>query len=311
MSADITLEPGALGGLAGVLRTGPRDHGWFLVQRASPFGGAMGVGSPHPSRADGSSATVSLDFGDDPVPEAIENGRFGRWLAALARAGLLPPAARPDRLMERFAAAFPQRPSVTRTSPRDPPPAPVAEGGVSAAARGWRAMRGDRDRYWPGACVLTVPVPPVTALGLAAPLLGPGGPVDFHGYYSPAVLGTAGLAGRLAAIGGATFVLDTTDGAGAGIDEPTLDALLGSVGDDLVCVDWQCDWPDAAPGYNGVQLTVNGAGNLHDDDPEHVPGLTTAYFTVHPRAARDGDRFAARLASQAGLRLAVAVGGPG
>jgi hypothetical protein len=68
-------------------------------------------------------------------------------------------------------------------------------------------------------------------------------------------------------------------------------------------VDWRCDWPDAVPGHNGVQLTVNGVGNLHEDDPEHVPGAMALYLTVHPRGSRDVDNFASRLADLAGIRL--------
>ena len=108
LSADITLEPGSLADLAKVLGEEPRVHGWFLVQRASIFGASLGVGTPHPSRdlEAGAYSTVWFDFGDDPVPEAIENGRFGRWLAELASVGLLPPEVSAPRLMERFATAF-------------------------------------------------------------------------------------------------------------------------------------------------------------------------------------------------------------
>src|SRR5580692_5374029 len=79
LSTDIMLEPTALGGLVEALRSEYRVQNWFVVQRASPFGAAVGVGTPHPSQQGGRSATVSLDFGDDPVPDAIENGRFSRW----------------------------------------------------------------------------------------------------------------------------------------------------------------------------------------------------------------------------------------
>jgi hypothetical protein len=256
---------------------------------------------------------VSLDFGDDPVPEAIENGRFSRWLGELASAGLLPAAAAPARLMDRFTREFPARPASTAYPSRTgPPPAQptlqrkhVSEGGVGVSARGWRTMRGDRDVYWPGACQLAIPVDPADALHRAAPLFTAGGPVEFHGYYSSAILGRTGLAARLAAVGSATFVLHANDAGDAEVDDETVDALLAMTGDDLVCVDWRCDWPDAVPGYNGVQLTVNGVGNLHDDDPEHVPGATMVYFTVHPRHARDVDAFAARLVSMAGMPLTV------
>jgi len=307
LSTDITLEPAALGGLTEALRDEHRVHNWFLVQRASPFGAALGVGTPHPARGNGRSATVSLDFGDEPVPEAIETGRFGRWLGELATAGLLPATAAPDRLMERFTREFPARPASTAYPSRTNPPAlvtkQVAEGGVVVSARGWRTMRGDRHVYWPGACQLAVPVDPVDALGRAAPLFADGGPVEFHGYYSSASLGRAGLAARLAAVGSATFVLHANDSGDAEVDDATVDALLAATGDDLVCVDWRCDWPDAVPGYNGVQLTVNGIGNLHENDPEHVPGTTTVYFTIHPRRARDVDAFASRLVSVAGVPL--------
>jgi hypothetical protein len=127
--------------------------------------------------------------------------------------------------------------------------------------------------------------------------------VEFHGYYRAAILGKAGLAARLAAVGSATFVLHTSDSDGSSLDEAAVDALLGVTGDGLVCVDWRCDWPDAVPGHNGVQLTVNGAGNLHEDDPEYVPGATTVYCTIHPRGARAVDNFVSRLASLAGVRL--------
>ena len=307
LSTDITLEPTALGGLAEALRFEHRVQNWFLVQRASPFGAALGVGTPHPSQQGGRSATVSLDFGDDPVPDAIENGRFGRWLGELAAAGLLPATASPARLMDRFTREFPARPASAAFPARTASPAlqhnHVAEGDVGVSARGWRTMRGDRHVYWPGACQLAIPVDPVDALDRVAPLFIPGGPVEFHGYYSSSVLGRTGLAARLAAVGSATFVLHANDSGDAEVDDATVDALLAMTGDDLVCVDWRCDWPDAAPGYNGVQLTVNGVGNLHDDDPEHVPGATMVYFTVHPRRARDVDAFASRLVSQAGVYL--------
>ncbi len=306
LSADITLEPRALAELAGVLRDEQRVHNWFLTQRASAFGSALGVGTPHPSQHDDGVATVSLDFGDDPVPDAIANGRFGRWLDQLARVGLLPPTVAPASLMGRFAARFPPRPASPATSARHEDAVihtPFAEGGVRVSARGWRRMRGDRDRYWPGACQLVIPTGPVAALSQAAPLFTPGGPVEFHGYYSLAILGKTGLAARLAAVGSATFVLHTSDSGGGGLDEVTVDAVLTRAGDDLVCVDWRCDWPDAVPGYNGVQLTVNGIGNLHDDDPEHVPGATALYFTVHPGSARDVDSFASRLVELAGVQL--------
>ncbi len=292
LSTDITLEPAALTDLAQALRFEHRVQNWFLVQRASPFGAALGVGTPHPSQQGGPSATVSLDFGDDPVPEAIENGRFGRWLGELAAAGLLPATAAPARLMDRFSREFPARPASGAFPPRtNSPSSPrtnspsllrnhVAEGGVGVSARGWRTMRGDRDVYWPGACQLAIHVDPVDALDRAAPLFVAGGPVEFHGYYSSAVLGRTGLAARLAAVGSATFVLHANDSGDTEVDDATVDALLAMTGDDLVCVDWRCDWPDAAPGYNGVQLTVNGVGNLHDEDPEHVPGATMVYFTV-------------------------------
>jgi len=309
LSTDITLEPRGLASLTEALRDEHRVHNWFLVQRASPFGAALGVGTPHPSQADGRSATVSMDFGDDPVPEAIENGRFGRWLGELATAGLLPATAAPARLMERFSREFPARPAAAAHPARTGPPSllnkRVAEGGVGISARGWRTMRGDRHVYWPGACQLALPLDPVDALDQATPLFSAGGPVEFHGYYSSAILGRTGLAARLAAVGSATFVLHANDSGDCEVDDATVDALLAMTGEDLVCVDWRCDWPEAVPGYNGVQLTVNGVGNLHDDDPEHVPGATTVYLTIHPRRARDVDAFASRLVSQAGLHLSA------
>jgi hypothetical protein len=256
---------------------------------------------------------VSLDFGDDPVPEAIDNGRFGKWLGELAAAGILPAAAAPARLMDLFTREFPPLPASSARSARtSPPPAQstpqrnfVSEGGIRVSARGWRTMRGDRDVYWPGACQLAIPVDPADALDRVAPLFIAGGPVEFHGYYSSAILARTGLAARLAAVGSATFVLHANDSGDAEVDDATVDALLATTGDDLVCVDWRCDWPDAEPGYNGVQLTVNGVGNLHDDDPEHVPGATMVYFTVHPPRSRDVDAFAASLVSLAGVPLTV------
>jgi hypothetical protein len=308
LSADITLEPGALGVLAKVLGDEPRGSGWFLVQRASVFGASLGVGTPHPSQwqsEGGDCSTVWFDFGGDPVPEAIENGRFGRWLADLASVGLLPPSVSPAALMKRFASAFGPRRAGQDLFPKTTPvPGPLLlDGGVRVSARGSRVMRGDRGWHWPGACQLVIPVDPVTALDRAAPLFVVGGPVEFHGYYSSLLLARSGLATRLAAVGSATFVLHTIDGEDTEVDEAVVDALLGIVGEDLVCVDWRCDWPDAMPGYNGVQLTVNGVGNLHDDDPEHVPGATAVYLTVHPRSARDAAAFAARMSGLAGVRL--------
>jgi hypothetical protein len=319
VSADIALEPSACGDLADALRDEPRVHNWYLSQRASAFGSAIGVGMAHPAAQDWSSSMASFDFGGDPVPEAIENGRFGRWLDGLAGVGLLPATVSPDRLMGTFAATFPPRKACwpPHDAPgRRPRPAagqrpgetpaqrsPFREGGVQVSARGWRTMRGDRDQYWPGACQIAIPVDPATALDQAAPLFKPGGPVEFHGYYRAAILGKAGLAARLAAVGYATFVLHTSDGDDTSIDEATVDALLTMTGADLVCVDWQCDWPDAVPGHNGVQLTVNGVGNLHEDDPEHVPGAMTLYVTVHPRGPRGVDNVASRLAGLARVRL--------
>jgi hypothetical protein len=308
LSADISLEPDALTILAKVLGEEPQVHNWFLVQRASAFGAALGLGTPHPSRHVRPAATVSFDFGDDPVPEAIENGRFGRWLDQLATAGLIPAAVAGPRLMDRFAAAFGPRPTIpdpTARTVRPPLPPPLHVDGIQVEARGGRIMRGDRDWYWPGSCQLVIPVDPVTALDRVAPLFATGGPVEFHGYYGFAALGRTGLAYRLAAVGSATFVLHTGDPSeeDSGIDEATLDTLLGMTGDDLVCVDWRCEWPDAVPGYNGVQLTVNGVGNLHDDDPEHVPGTTAVYLAVHPRSARDAAAFAARMSALGGVRL--------
>jgi hypothetical protein len=303
LSTDITLEPWSLAVLAKVLGDEPRVHGWFLVQRASAFGASLGVGTPHPSQElSGSSAcsTVWFDFGDDPVPDAIENGRFGHWLAELAAVGLLPPQVCAPRLMERFAAAFGPSPALDKTAPI---PSPFQEGSVRVSARGGRIMRGDRDWHWPGACQLVIPVDPVTTLDRAGPLFAVGGPVEFHGYYSSKSLARSGLAARLAAVGSATFVLHTIDSDDTEVDEAMVDALLGIVGDDLVCVDWRCDWPDAMPGYNGVQLTVNGVGNLYDDDPEHVPGATAVYLTMHPRSARDAAAFAARMSHLAGVHL--------
>jgi hypothetical protein len=305
VSADIALEPSAFGDLAEALRDEPRVHNWHVSQRGSAFGSAIGVGTPHPAAQDGSTAVVSFDFGGDPVPEAIDNGRFRRWLDGLAGVGLLPATVGAARLMEAFAATFPPRKAEhSRPTPGlTPTPVSYSEGGVRVSARGWRTMRGDRDRHWPGACQIAIPVDPATALDRAAPLFKPGGPVEFHGYYRSAVLGKADLAARLAAVGSATFVLHTSDIDGTSIDEATVDALLAVTGDDLVCVDWRCDWPDAVPGHNGVQLTVNGVGNLHEDDPEYVRGATALYLTVHPRGARDVDNFAARLAGRAGVRL--------
>jgi hypothetical protein len=346
VSADIALEPSAFGDLAEALREEPRVHNWHLSQRGSAFGSPIGVGTPHPAVHDGSSSVVSFDFGGDPVPEAIENGRFRRWLDGLAGVGLLPAMVSAARLMDTFAATFPprkayrrpheatgqrpheatgqrpheatgQRPHEATGQPPHEAPGPrgrettgpslqrepFREGGVQVSARGWRTMRGDRDQYWPGACQIAIPADPATALDRAAPLFKPGGPVEFHGYYRSAILGKAGLASRLAAVGSATFVLHTSDSDGTTIDEATVDELLAVTGDDLVCVDWRCDWPDAVPGHNGVQLTVNGVGNLHEDDPEHVPGAMTLYLTVHPRGARGVDNFADRLAGLAGIRL--------
>ncbi len=309
VSADIALEPSAFGDLAEALRDEPRVHNWHLSQRGSAFGSAIGVGTPHPSAHDGSTSMVSFDFGGDPVPEAIDNGRFRRWLDGLLSVGLLPSTVGAARLMETFAATFPSRSALPWPAPprpalsRPPGPGPFREGGVQVSARGWRTMRGDRDQHWPGACQIAIPVDPATALDRAAPLFKPGGPVEFHGYYRSAVLGKADLAARLAAVGSATFVLHTSDSDGTSLDEATVDALLAVTGDDLVCVDWRCDWPDAVPGHNGVQLTVNGVGNLHEGDPEYVRGATALYLTVHPRVARDVDNFAARLAGRAGARL--------
>jgi hypothetical protein len=253
-------------------------------------------------------ATVSFDFGDDPVPEAIENGRFGRWLDQLATAGLIPAAMAGPRFMDRFAAAFGPRPAFpdpTSRTVRPSVPQPLHVDGIQVEARGGRIMRGDHDWYWPGSCQLVIPVDPAGALDRVAPLFATGGPVEFHGYYGFAALGRTGLAYRLAAVGSATFVLHTGDPSeeDSGIDEATLDTLLGMTGDDLVCVDWRCEWPDAVPGHNGVQLTVNGVGNLHDDDPEHVPGTTAVYLAVHPRSARDAAAFAARMSALGGVRL--------
>jgi hypothetical protein len=314
VSADISLEPSAFGDLAEALRDEPRVHDWYLSQRASAFGSAIGVGTPHPTVHDGSSSVLSFDFGGDPVPEAIDNGRFGRWLEGLASVGLLPGTVSAARLMDTFATAFPPRPTYRHASEAPgqrpweatgppAPRAPVREGGVQVSARGWRTMRGDRGQYWPGACQIVIAVDPAAALDRAAELFKPGGPVEFHGYYQAVILGKAGLATRLAAVGSATFVLHTSDSDGTSLDEATVDALLAMTGDDLVCVDWRCDWPDAVPGHNGVQLTVNGAGNLHEDDPEHVPGAMAVYCTIHPRGARGVDNFAARLAGLAGVRL--------
>ena len=314
LSADIMLEPKALPDLVAALRDEPRVHNWFLVQRASALGSPLGVGTPHPSRHDGKSATVTLDFGDDPVPEAIAAGRPGRWLAELAAVGLLPGSS-PARLMDRLATEFSARPATQyplykTSSPPAPPPGPVLEGGIQLSARGWRLMRGDRDWYWPGACQLAIPVDPVSALDRLTPLFIAGGPVDFHGYYSLGILGKTGLAARLAAVGSATFVLHTNDSDETDVDEATVDALIALAGEDLVCIDWRCDWPDAVPGYNGVQLTVNGVGNLHDDDLEHVPGTTAVSFTVHPRRAGEVDALAARLVSQAGVTAVLLAGSP-
>jgi hypothetical protein len=312
LSADISLEPGALAILAKVLADEPGVHNWFLVQRASAFGASLGLGTPHPSRHNnGCAATVSFDFGDDPVPEAIENGRFGRWLGELAAARLIPATVVGRSLIDRFAATFGPRPSLPDPSSRTfppPVPPPFQVDGIQVEARGLRTMRGDHDWYWPGSCQLVIPVDPVTALDRAAPLFATGGPVEFHGYYGFATLGRAGLASGLAAVGSATFVLHTGDSEDGGIDEATLDRLLGMAGDDLVCVDWRCEWPDAVPGYNGVQLTVNGVGNLHEDDPEHVPGTTAVYLTVHPRSARDAAAFAARMSALGGVRLRASWG---
>jgi len=306
LSADVSLEPGALALLAKVLGEEPQLHNWFLVQRASAFGAALGLGTPHPSRHVRSATTVSFDFGDDPVPEAIENGRFGRWLDELAATGLIPAAVAGPRLMDRFAAAFGPRPALPDPSSRTvrpPVPPSLHVDDIQVEARGARIMHGDHDWYWPGSCQLVIPVDPVTGLDRVAPLFAPGGPVEFHGYYGFAALGRTGLAYRLAAVGSATFVLHTGDREDSGVDEATLDTLLGMTGDDLVCVDWQCEWPDALPGHNGVQLTVNGVGNLHDDDPEHFPGTTAVYLAVHPRSARDAAAFAARMSALGGVRL--------
>jgi hypothetical protein len=313
VSADISLEPSAFGDLAEALRDEPRVHDWYLSQRASAFGSALGVGTPHPAVHDGSSSVVSFDFGGDPVPEAIENGRFGRWLDGLLSVGLLPGTVSAARLMGTFATTFPARQTSQlhgapgqrhrETPGQSAQRAPFREGGVQVSARGWRMMRGDRGQYWPGACQIATGVDPATALDRAAALFKPGGPVEFHGYYRSAILGKTGLAARLAAVGSATFVLHTSDSDGTSLDEATVDALLAMTGDDLVCVDWRCDWPDAVPGHNGVQLTVNGVGNLHEDDPEHVPGATAVYCTIHPRGARGVDNFASRLAGLAGVRL--------
>src|ERR1700743_2985360 len=111
LSADISLEPDALAILAKVLGEEPQTHNWFLVQRASAFGAALGLGTPHPSRHVRSASTVSFDFGDDPVPEALENGRFAPWLDERAGVGLIPAAASP-RIMDSFAAAFGPRPTI-------------------------------------------------------------------------------------------------------------------------------------------------------------------------------------------------------
>jgi len=306
LSADISLEPDALPILAKVLGEEPQTHNWVLAQRASAFGGALGLGTPHPSRHAMPGVTVSFDFGDDPVPEAIENGRFGYWLDQLAATGLIPAAVAGPGLMDRFAAAFGPRPTIADPAFRTVPPPvqpPLHLAGIQVEARGGRIMRGDREWYWPGSCQLVIPLDPVTALDRVAPLFATGGPVEFHGYYGFAALGRTGLAYRLAAVGSATFVLHTGDSDDSGIDEATLEALLGMTGDDLVCVDWRCEWPDALPGYNGVQLTVNGVGNLHDDDPEHVPGTTAVYLAVHPRSARDAAAFAARMSAVGGVRL--------
>jgi hypothetical protein len=314
VSADISLEPSAFGDLAEALRDEPRVHNWYLSQRASAFGSAIGVGTPHPAAHDGSSSVASFDFGGDPVPEAIENGRFGHWLDGLMSVGLLPGTVSAARFMGTFAATFPPRQAYQHVTeapgqrPREapgqaPPRAAFHEGGVQVSARGWRMMRGDRAQYWPGACQIEIGVDPATALDRAAVLFKPGGPVEFHGYYRSAILGKTGLAARLAAVGSATFVLHTSDSDGTSVDEATVDALLTMTGDDLVCLDWRCDWPDAVPGHNGVQLTVNGVGNLHEDDPEYVPGATAVYCTIHPRGSRTVDNFAARLAGLAGVRL--------
>lgn len=313
LSADLALEPDRIPALVEALRPEPGADNWFLVQRASAFGSPFGLGTTHPSRRDESSATAYLDFGDEPVPDAIASGRFGRWLEALASAGLLPATIQPSQLMDRFATEFRQRrepPGAARRAAGPPAdlPQPFELAGVRVSGRGWRFMRGDRDSYWPAACQLGVGVKPAAALSLTAPLFAAGGPVEFHGYYSACALGAAGLAGRLAEVGTATFVLHTTDSDRGCVADPTVDALLGAVGDDLVCVEWTCDWPEAAPGYNGVQLTVNGVGNLHDDDAEHVPGTAAVYLTVHPRTARGAGALASALGKLAGVRLRAMLG---
>ncbi len=82
-------------------------------------------------------------------------------------------------------------------------------------------------------------------------------------------------------------------------DESAEDLVVGS-GSDLVDVQWECHWPGAAGGYNGVELVVNGRKHWPSAE-DHVPGEIALFVRINYKS--DYDDVAARITEEAEVTL--------
>ncbi|WP_329239872.1 hypothetical protein OG417_38675 [Actinoallomurus sp. NBC_01490] len=289
VEAVLDVPPAEPGRLAATLREQPLDA-WFAEQAASGFGSAFWIGS---DRDEPRASQLTLSFTAEPGQEQAERPRAERWLSALAEAGLLPSAASPERVAAWFFTHV-------RAEPGHPPPNPspgTVQNDVRIRSFGWRGTADRPPVYGPAAIELTVPLPPPVALARAVPLLDAGGPIRFNGYFDA----DPRIAAALADLGECHFDFEIDP-----LPEPVPDALLTAADDDLIIVEWCCDWPGESSALNGVVLGVNATYDGSPYDPLPLPGAATVHLGLHPRAnGRDPEAYARQLAELAGVRLAV------
>ncbi|GLZ75888.1 hypothetical protein Afil01_06950 [Actinorhabdospora filicis] len=90
-------------------------------------------------------------------------------------------------------------------------------------------------------------------------------------------------------------LVDVELGGVPGIIEDAFCARIGADPGDLL---WECEWPGAVPGGNGVQLTINGAGLYREEN-----GTGHELYVFVSDACPEPDAVAARLAASAGLTV--------
>jgi hypothetical protein len=291
VEVELDRAPHALDDLTGLLRDRAPRPSWFLQQFRSRFGSRVGMRSPYPYERDGMT-WLSLAFEGPTGRERDEQPRVERWLEALAGVSLLPGAASPRRLAERF---FEETYLPPGRNPPWPWPVPVHQDGVELPRPAYRADRASTPHYGPCEISAGLAVPPAAGFERGRGLWRGGGPVELHVFFGA----DAATAARWAAAGVREFRL-----SGVEADEAAVDALLDALEpSEPAAVRWSCRWPGSPDGLSGLVLYANATG-APDDELDPAPGHASLHVSVHPRVDdRNPDAFAARLADRAGARL--------